>query len=83
MKSIQLTSHVGKDGILALRMPVDIKDQEVDVVVVIHPRSPVEPVRASKGWPAGFVSQTAGAWQGAPLVRPSQGELEERDLLQG
>lgn len=36
-------------------------------------------VRDSLGWSPGFFERTAGAWQGEPLVRPSQGEYDERD----
>jgi len=34
-----------------------------------------------EGWPAGFFSEVAGGWQGEPLVRPPQGEAEEREPL--
>lgn len=34
-----------------------------------------------KGWPLDFFEKTAGAWAGEPLVRPPQGEFEERDPL--
>jgi hypothetical protein len=33
------------------------------------------------GWPQGFFEEVIGGWQGAPLERPPQGELEERDPL--
>lgn len=29
-------------------------------------------------WPEGFFEQTAGCWQGEPLVRAPQGEFETR-----
>ncbi|MBT9612541.1 MAG: hypothetical protein IV108_04645 [Burkholderiales bacterium] len=29
-------------------------------------------------WPVGYFEQVFGQWQGEPLVRPSQGEYEER-----
>ncbi len=84
MKSIQLTSHVGKDGILKIQMPVDITDQEVDVVVVVQPRLKFEPAvdtPEARGWPPGFFEKTAGAWQGDPLTRPPQGKYEIREEL--
>jgi hypothetical protein len=33
------------------------------------------------GWPPDFLAETAGAWQGAPLVREEQGDYEARDEL--
>lgn len=35
----------------------------------------------SKDWPQGFFEATIGSWQGEPLPRPPQGELEEREPL--
>ncbi|OFZ68755.1 MAG: hypothetical protein A2Z01_07285 [Betaproteobacteria bacterium RBG_16_58_11] len=32
-------------------------------------------------WPQGYFEQVFGQWQGAPLVRPPQGEYEERPEL--
>jgi hypothetical protein len=34
---------------------------------------------AKKGWPPGFFQKVMGGWKGAPLERPPQGELEERE----
>jgi len=36
MKSIQLKSNVGHDGILRLQLPVDMPNQEIEIVIVIH-----------------------------------------------
>ncbi len=35
----------------------------------------------SAGWPANFFEDVVGGWQGDPLERPDQGDLEERDPL--
>jgi hypothetical protein len=37
---------------------------------------------APKDWLPGFWEQLAKGWQGEPLVRPEQGEMETRDRLQ-
>lgn len=29
-------------------------------------------------WPAGYFEQVFGQWEGEPLTRPAQGELEQR-----
>ena len=34
------------------------------------------------GWPQGFFEEVVGGWQGEPLERPPQGQLEARDTLQ-
>ncbi len=31
------------------------------------------------GWPEGFFEKVVGGWQGPPLERPDQGQLEERE----
>lgn len=34
------------------------------------------------GWPEAFFERVVGSWQGEPLRRPSQQELENRDELE-
>jgi len=34
-----------------------------------------------EGWPEGFFEEVLGGWQGEPLMRPLQGQLEQRDAL--
>ena len=57
MQSIQLKTHVGEDGLLKVQMPPEIKDMELDVMVVFQPLSKVEQPRHN-------------AW-GKPLTRQS------------
>jgi hypothetical protein len=47
------------------------------------PRYVAEIVRrdVAAGWPPRFFQDVVGAWKGAPLERPPQGELETRDDL--
>lgn len=85
MESIKLHSHIGLDGVLRLKLPEDLKDR--DVTVIIQPADPA--ISASKtstseesGWLAGFFEEVIGGWEGEPLVRPEQPELETRDELQ-
>jgi len=35
--------------------------------------------RASNQWPDGYFETVFGGWQGDPLVRPEQGEFEQRE----
>jgi hypothetical protein len=36
---------------------------------------------AAVGWPPGYFENVIGGWKGDPLVRPAQGEYEEREQL--
>ena len=84
MQSITLQSHVGVDGILKLQVPVGITNTDLEVMVVVQPIAPASGRKTPEdlGWPPGFFEQTAGCWQGEPLVREPQGEYEVRDELQ-
>lgn len=77
MHSIKLKTHIGDDGLLQLKLPVGISNQDLEVIVIYQPINKT-PKRA---WSPGFFERTFGAWQGEPLVRESQGELPERDCL--
>ena len=57
MQSIQLKTHVGEDGLLKVQMPPEIKDMELDVMVVFQPSSNEEQFRHN-------------AW-GKPITRQS------------
>jgi hypothetical protein len=37
----------------------------------------------SADWPDGFFSEVIGGWQGEPLVRPAQGEHQDRAPMPG
>jgi hypothetical protein len=82
MQSIKLQSHVGPDGVLKLEIPLDLRDTDLEVLVVVQPLV-LTPVAASEdlGWPPSFFEETAGAWAGELLVRDEQGDYETRDEL--
>ena len=75
MFSTQLTTHVGKDGILHLKVPLDIQDQDVEIIVVVHPKFQGD--TSSKDGLKGVI----GAWQGETLTRPPQGDYEARSSI--
>lgn len=55
MQNITLRSHVGKDGILHLDIPVGLTDAELEVTVSVQPVSPSEvDSLQGKGWSHGF-----------------------------
>jgi CRISPR-associated protein Csm3 len=50
----------------------------IEEIKKIWPLEKPEPERNANGWPVGFFEATAGAWEGEPLVRESQGKYEQR-----
>ena len=82
MFSIQTKAHVGADGKLAVQLPAEYCEQDVDVTIIME-RVEVgvgshESVQDMNGWPTTFFENTAGAWQGEPLVRGEQGSYGEQ-----
>jgi hypothetical protein len=78
MKSIQLKSNVGHDGILRLQLPVDMPNQEIEIVIVIHAvqqKMKIQHINAQNGWPENFFQDVVGSWTG-DLSRPQQGNFE-------
>lgn len=82
MKIVRLRSYVGKDGILRLEVPLDMREQDLDVLVVLSPFSRQGPgAWRDDLWPPGFFDSTAGAFRDEPLERRDQGEIEHRRPL--
>ena len=82
MKSIQIKSRVGKDGILRLQVPVDMSDQDIEVLLVLQPvAQKVAHMPELSEWPADFFKTTAGAFKDRPLKREAQGEYEIREPI--
>lgn len=68
MRSLTMSAHIEKDGSMTVQMPMDLADQDVEVVVVVQPRSDNR-IQATNDWPDAFFAATAGKWQGEPLRR--------------
>ncbi|NEQ68411.1 MAG: hypothetical protein F6K21_23505 [Symploca sp. SIO2D2] len=80
MQTIKLKSVVNADGIVQLKVPRELANQELELIVVYQPvetNSMVTPAEAL-GYPADFFEKTAGAWQGEALTRGEQGICDER-----
>lgn len=78
METIKLKTHVGSDGILRLELPVNERDLDFEVVLVMQPlKEPTDEL----GWPVGFFEATYGSFADDPLEREPQGEYEVRDEL--
>ncbi|MBE9064029.1 hypothetical protein [cf. Phormidesmis sp. LEGE 11477] len=80
MQSITVRSHVGADGILHLELPVAVTEQDLEVTVLYQPVQTDSQHQSSEslGYSPNFFEETAGAWQGEPLVRGEQGECDRR-----
>lgn len=84
MQSVKFRSQVGSDGILHLELPVSVKDQEIEVMVIYQPLQPVakKPTPEELGYPPNFFEETAGCLQDDPIQRWQQGEYEVREPLE-
>lgn len=80
MQSIQLRSRVNEDGSIKLQVPLELANQELDLVIVYQPVKAInqENLATKLGYPLDFFEKTAGAWQGEPLVRGEQDKCDER-----
>ena len=83
MQSIKLHSRVGSDGILHLDIPLDLRDKDLEVMVIFQPLESSTSVKTPQelGWMPGFFEEVIGGWVGEPLVRAEQGDYEIREPL--
>lgn len=82
MQSVTIRSHVGSDGMLNLQIPVEMKDVDVEVVVVVQQMNGhLVTETDALGWPLGFFEETFGSLKDDPLERPPQGDFEIREEL--
>ncbi len=84
MESIKLNSHVGEDGVLQLQIPVNVKNTDLEVMVIIQPApssSTAPKTPEALGYSREFLEQVVGGWEGELLVRPAQLPCDQRDAL--
>jgi hypothetical protein len=82
MQSVTVRSHIGSDGMLNLQIPVELKDVDVEVVVVVQQiNGHLVADTEALGWPPGFFEETYGSFKDEPLERPPQGDFEIREEL--
>lgn len=79
METIKLTAHVGDDGTIAIEVPKQLRNQDVEIVMVLHPIT--QPEVDALGWPIGYFEQTYGSLAHDPIERGDQGEYEVRDEI--
>jgi hypothetical protein len=84
MSSLHVRVHVDKEGQVTFRMPPELADQDVDLVVVFEALKPTEAsvfTPTSRGWPAGFFEEGAGSIPEFPEIEP-EGDFEVREPLE-
>ena len=65
MVTIPMKTRLNPDGTLDIHLATDLPESEVEVLVVVRPIA-----GAPALWPAGFFTETYGAFAASPLVRP-------------
>jgi len=66
-------------------LPHDLRREVEDFVEFLlhkHRRAELDDVATRHGWPAGFISSTAGSIDDPSFVRPPQGEADDRLALE-
>jgi hypothetical protein len=59
MQSINLTTHIGKDGILKVKMPPNIKNKDVNLMIFFQAFDDQE-IQEKLDWKT-FIEETAGS----------------------
>lgn len=76
MKTINLQSGIGRDGILNLQVPTSEKEIDVEVVIVIQPKN-----KSKQSWPEFLFENTYGCLKNDPIERLPQGDFSHREQL--
>ena len=76
MKTINLRSRIGRDGILSLKVPTTEKEVDVEVVIVLQPKN-----KSKQLWPENFFENTYGCLKIDPIKRLPQGDFPNREQL--
>jgi len=63
-----------------IKIPDYLKSRRVEVIM-LPLDGEIFPEKTKTGKHANPIDEFIGAWEGEPLTRPDQGELEIRDLL--
>jgi hypothetical protein len=61
MVTFTVRSHVGKDGVLNLQLPIGVTDTDVEVVVVLQPKIDTAKNSQDLGYPSLFFQETFGS----------------------
>lgn len=69
MSIMQFHSHVGKDGVLNLSIPLGKAEADSEVIVTVQPATPVSEDLKNLPW-SEFVARTYGSCAGLGLEEP-------------
>ena len=59
MQNIQLTTKIEEDGILRVQMPAEVKNIQLEVLIVFQPTPQKERTTRHQGWPPDFFDKRA------------------------
>jgi len=81
MQNIRLTTHIGEDGILKVQMPSEVKNTELEVLVVFQAMTPPRQEKAAQHpkWPSDFFEKTWGSCADAPIIIDEEGVSADLD----
>jgi len=81
MQNIQFRTYIGEDGILKLQLPAQVKNTELEILVVFQPTSTPEKEKTvrDQGWPPDFFEKTWGSCADAPIIIDEAGVSTELD----
>lgn len=82
MKTVQIQSEVGTDGVLALRVPLGSDEAGHQVIVTIEPVPAASSTKHDRVSWHQFIQETYGSCAGTGLGRPDQGEFESRESIE-
>ncbi len=80
MKTVQIESEIGSDGVLSLKVPLEPSDANTKVRVTIEPLD-LQAEAGEPDWQA-IVDQTYGSCADLGLEEPPDLPLQERDWEQ-
>jgi hypothetical protein len=81
MQNIQFRTYIGEDGILKLQLPAQVKNTELEVLVVFQQTSTPEKDHTvtDQEWPPDFFEKTWGSCADAPITIDEAGVSTELD----
>ena len=81
MLSISLKGHVRADGTLELRIPTELSETDVEVLLVLEPVKAEEAELRKTGWPEGYFERTFGSLRDNPITYEPARDFEVREEL--
>jgi len=82
MKTLQIHSQIGNDGVLNVQIPFGLEAAASRVVITVKPEEDRVAAERETEWHQ-FVNETYGSCAGLGLEeRPEQLPLEERDVIE-